>query len=851
MIAKRFSHPPLIAAVLVALAVKLLAAPDSFAASRFEPHLAGFWDRWLADVEPLITDDERAAFARLEEDRERERFMARFFVARGAGTLERFGDNLEAARQLRSQAPERTQAALLAGKPASIETFGGCDDRLRSLEVWRWESWHLARQRSFGARPPASEAGQNDPDRGKDRGSDGDNRESAVVVFVQHSSYDPRSYRTWTPGDLAALAFGPTLATDLDSLLDRAELARCFDREQQSRLRGALRQAIDLDGLEHLVPWPQPAAEPPLDPRRDASARLEISYPGGLGRHTAMLGRVTVDPQRLHELSPGQILDRLTITGDVFAGRRLEDSFELVHHVAGAAPLDEPVTIRFYRRLRPGPHTLHLRIADRDGLALLHETRALEVPEINEPAPAPVGRGSSWERLTRSELVMLETLPSVEILPAPAAAAARSRIYAVTTGGPIAAVEFRVDGIPVEVDREPPFSVEVTVGGAGSEVEAIALDPAGQPIARHRRRIDREPRAFAIRFEDEPVEGAVPVIVNVPENRQLLRVECFHNRARTRVMVVAPFSCPLPDHLKRGFDYLRVAATLDDGPLGSGTAVEDVRYLGDEAAEQIDVRLVELRVSVLDGRGRPAQGLGIDDFRIAFRTAAGVQRLPVIRVDSQRDLPLNVGLLMDISSSMGRSVRVAAASAQRFYRDILAPGDRASLIAFNHDLRLLAPFTDDVELLSHAAGGLRAWGATRLNDAIVYALFQFTGVADRRALIVLSDGADVDSDFPFAQVLDAAIRAGVAVYPVSLGAPDRLPADQTKDQLEELARVTGGRAFAVGSIDELDTVYQQIEDELRSQYLLVFRPAESLLDVRQVDVEVLGEGLVIRNRRGR
>ena len=119
------------------------------------------------------------------------------------------------------------------------------------------------------------------------------------------------------------------------------------------------------------------------------------------------------------------------------------------------------------------------------------------------------------------------------------------------------------------------------------------------------------------------------------------------------------------------------------------------------------------------------------------------------------------------------------------------------------------PFTEDAEELRHGALGLRAQGSTRLHDSIVYALSQFAGLGNRRALIVLSDGADVDSDFPFPQVLSAAVEAGVAVYPISLlGSEEEA---ETPERLRTLAAESGGSAYSVRSIEELDRIYRLIE----------------------------------------
>ncbi|MFQ5351110.1 MAG: VWA domain-containing protein, partial [Thermoanaerobaculia bacterium] len=285
-------------------------------------------------------------------------------------------------------------------------------------------------------------------------------------------------------------------------------------------------------------------------------------------------------------------------------------------------------------------------------------------------------------------------------------------------------------------------------------------------------------------------------------------------------------------------DYLTVRATLT-----GGETAEDVLFLG-SGVEQIDVRLAELYLSVVDADGRPVGDLELADFRL--RDTAG--ELGIESAESLTNLPLNISLLMDISSSMGREVRLVAASAQRFFEEILEPGDLAALQAFNHDLHHLAPFTGDAERLRHASAGLRSGGSTRLHDAVVHALYQFSGLGRRRALIVLSDGEDVGSDYPFEQVSDEAVRAGVVAYPVFLGEADKT----TRANLQQLAGRTGGRWFAVRTAAQLDGVLRKIADELRAQYLLVFRPRDGRRELafRQLQVELQREGLEARDVHG-
>lgn len=781
------------------------------------PRLSDFWQTWLAEVGPLLSDEERLYFEILEDDRARERFLEAFWRSRGDKALERWGRNKEAARRMRSRSPWRERTVLLAGKPGSIETVQRCG-ALRRLEIWKWEPWHLRFQNARG---------------------DGDQ----YLIFVESTTLKMSSFEPWTPGDAEALVRGLVTHSTLEGLVEALDSTTCIDGGTLARLSIALEQAISFDDLRRITAWPEPGTEwlralRAPDPRASGlPAGLRLSYPGAFTRYTILHGEIEVPISRLYRLVPGRIFDRVTITGDIFQSGRLADTFEIVHHVAGAAPGDR-VVLDFYRRLEPGRHRLRLRVADRNGIALLRQELELEVPELTEPAPEPAGSSEGLSRLTRADLVQLTTFPSVELLPALMNAAGKLVIRAITTGGPISAVEFRLGDEIVATDGEPPYALELEPIGVETALEALALDPAGRELARDARQLAPPDRPFDVRFgETRPADGRVEVLVSLPNGERVARLECRHGRRATHSSTRPPWECPLPEPDPVGAEYVTARVTLE-----SGDSQEDVLFLGPRAPEQVDVQLAELYLSILDRTGRPARGLVLEDVRV---WEAGKER-PVVRIEPVGKLPLNVAVLMDISSSMGRDLAVATDSAQDFFERVLTDHDRASLLAFNHDLHLLVPFSGDSEALRYGAAGLRSWGATRLHDAMAYALFQFSGLTSRRALIVLSDGADVGSDFPLEQVARLAVRAGVMVYPISLG---RVDLERAAD-LEGLAQATGGRAFRVAGARQLPEVYRRIEEELRAQYLLVYRPAGSFaLELPAVKVEILRTGYEAREVR--
>ena len=143
----------------------------------------------------------------------------------------------------------------------------------------------------------------------------------------------------------------------------------------------------------------------------------------------------------------------------------------------------------------------------------------------------------------------------------------------------------------------------------------------------------------------------------------------------------------LDEELLRQMALDRGVATLE-----SGESMEDLVFVySPDAVERIDVQLVELYTSVLDDQGRFVGGLTAEDFRVLEDGAPQAIR----RFDKVENLAINVALLMDVSTSMRKKIRIATRSAQRFFETVLTPKDRASLLTFNHDIRLIVPFTND------------------------------------------------------------------------------------------------------------------------------------------------------------
>jgi VWFA-related protein len=190
---------------------------------------------------------------------------------------------------------------------------------------------------------------------------------------------------------------------------------------------------------------------------------------------------------------------------------------------------------------------------------------------------------------------------------------------------------------------------------------------------------------------------------------------------------------------------------------------------------------------------------------------------------------------------MIESIGEAKRAAIDFLQSIVTPKDQVFAVSFSNHPVLLMTRTSDVAAVAKAIDGLHAVGNTSLHDAVVTSLYYFRGVRGRRALVLLSDGEDTSSTIQFKDALDYARRSGVVIYPIGLNIG--MTAIGVRDKLNNLAQVTGGRSFYISKAVELETVYDQIEEELRSQYLIAYAsdaPRESN-QFRTVEVKTKGK----------
>jgi VWFA-related protein len=284
-----------------------------------------------------------------------------------------------------------------------------------------------------------------------------------------------------------------------------------------------------------------------------------------------------------------------------------------------------------------------------------------------------------------------------------------------------------------------------------------------------------------------------------------------------------------------------VAPSIDsDGSVDSVLTIK-------KRVDEVDVLFI-----ATDRHGKFVRNLNQGDFAILDDHKPPQSIVNFIR---HTDLPLELGLLVDTSGSV-RSRFDFEQEAVGFLQHTLRPNfDKAFVMGFSSRSQVMQDFTDNATLLATGVHRLRSGGGTALFDAIYHACRDklIKGKADhpvRRAIVVVSDGEDNQSDASKQQAIEMAQRAEVIIYAISTDDSGLiLRGDKT---LQQLADATGGRAFFPYKMKDITKSFAAIEDELRSQYVVSYRPANFDADgrFRSIEITALKKDLQVRSRRG-
>lgn len=808
--------------------------------------------QWLEDVALLISTPESDAFLALKQDYQRDAFIRRFWQVRdpypetARNELEnRWKERSEIARERYGNLTEdRAKMMLWNGIPGKVEEYR-CPEAMLPIEVWSYTSTELIHG-FFN------------------------------IVFYQPTGGVRGAYRLWYPNEgpsrllsLSAAAIPPSQLGnpgDTESAAARA-ISNC---PRGDSIITALSQSIDWSQAEtklSLVPkpgdeWLKSFLSRSTDLPEGAGllpAKLDLAFPARRQSRTIVQGQLAVAKA---DVGLAKVGDRASydfvVDGEVLREGELFDQFRYRFTLPETDARGADIPLVFERTLRPGLYRLIVRVQDAGGKRYFRDERDLAVPGVPDAAnpaalasaPNPAATGDP--RLAEANAAIPAGEQTVRILPpSPGLKTGTARVEAITTGEGIAKLTFELNGRPILAKSRPPWSVDLPLGSQprAHSLKVRALDAQGAQLASDEILLNAGPHRFSVRLV-EPQPGKTynaslraQAEVDVPQGDELERVEMFLDETRVATLYQRPFVQPILLPEGNQVSYVRAVAYLRDG-----NSAEDTVLINAPESAEVDVDFVELYTSVLDRKGRPVDGLEKKDFKI---TEDGAEQT-IARFEKVTDLPIYAGILLDTSGSMSEELDDAVKGALRFFETVITPKDRAMVLTFSDKPVVAVPFTNDKEVLAGGLANLVAEGNTALYDTLIQALFDFGGLRGKRAILLLSDGRDEGSHYTYADALEYAKRSGVAIYSVGIHLSTK-DAD-VRMKLTQLAEQTGGHFFFVDKASELDGVYQSIEEEVRTQYLLAYQSTQSgngaREKFRQVQIKLQKSGLEAKSIPG-
>ena len=238
----------------------------------------------------------------------------------------------------------------------------------------------------------------------------------------------------------------------------------------------------------------------------------------------------------------------------------------------------------------------------------------------------------------------------------------------------------------------------------------------------------------------------------------------------------------------------------------------------------LEVSRVNLLFTVSDKKGRFVTDLKQDDFHVFEKKT----EQKILEFAAESDLPLRLGILIDTSNSIRERFKFQQETAAEFINSVVRPRqDRAMVVSYDTQAELVTDLTDDVRALQKALQGLRPGGGTAMFDAVFFAcrdkLMQDQPRHKfRRAMIILGDGEDNNSRYTRDQALEMAQKADVVIYTISTNIT-KIETDGDKI-LKYLAAETGGLSFFPFKPQDLVQSFENISNELRHQYSILYRP---------------------------
>ena len=257
----------------------------------------------------------------------------------------------------------------------------------------------------------------------------------------------------------------------------------------------------------------------------------------------------------------------------------------------------------------------------------------------------------------------------------------------------------------------------------------------------------------------------------------------------------------------------------------TGTSKDDGNYV-----LRVNVKLVNIFTNVTDSTGAIVGGLTKEDFAIS--EDGRPQQIAVF--ERQSEVPLSLVLAIDTSGSVHKDLPLEQDASRKFVHSLLRGQDQMSLLEFSNDVRQVVPFTNQTSRIDRGLATLRGGQATAMYDAIFLASQSLAKQGSpakqtRKVLVIVSDGDDTANTVTYADALEQALRGEVMVYSI-IDVPIEASAGRDtggEHALITLAEQTGGKYFYANTAG-LDKAFAQVSEDLRTQYLIGYYPANQV-----------------------
>ncbi|HKE20921.1 MAG TPA: VWA domain-containing protein [Bryobacteraceae bacterium] len=289
---------------------------------------------------------------------------------------------------------------------------------------------------------------------------------------------------------------------------------------------------------------------------------------------------------------------------------------------------------------------------------------------------------------------------------------------------------------------------------------------------------------------------------------------------------------------------------------------------------KVDVDVVNILASVRDKRGGLVGNLEKKDFSI-FEDG---KQQDIKYFTRETDLPLTIGLLVDVSGSQRNLIQIERDAASQFFSSVLRKKDEAFLIMFGEEAELLQDFTNSTRLLTQGLNELRVTSGvgglgpgpvptagdprgTVLYDAVFLAANdKLRGEVGRKAIVVITDGVDQGSRLNIKQAIEAAQKSDAVIYSIDYSDPGaygfgpfgHMSVGGGETTLRQMSDETGGHVYRVDRKHPLDMVFKELQDEMRSQYAIGYTPTNDVKDgsYRKLDIKLANKDLKPQARKG-